>query len=152
MIYIILSFIAGIMVILSMITNSQLSKRIGVLEASFVNYVVGLSFALIVFVVTKGYNTLSLSKFYGIPMWAYLGGALGVIVVSISSVIIPKIPTIYSTLLIFTGQLFFGILLDFYRDGLISKGKMIGGSLILIGMLYNFYVDKISAQAKTIEI
>jgi len=97
------------------------------------------------------FNNLCMNSL-GVSMWAYLGGALGVIVVSISSVIIPKIPTIYSTLLIFTGQLFFGILLDFYRDGLISKGKMIGGSLILIGMLYNFYVDKISAQAKTIEI
>ena len=148
MIYVILAFISGITVILSMITNSQLSKRVGVLQGSFVNYVVGLIFALIVFIITKGYNTIEVSKFYGIPIWAYFGGALGVIVVSISSMIIPKIPTIYSTLLIFIGQLFCGILLDFYKDGLISKGKMIGGLLILIGMLYNFYVDKISIQAQ----
>ena len=141
MIYIILSFMAGIMVILSMITNSQLSRRIGVFQGAFVNYGVGLFFAIIVFLITKGYNTIDGSNFLGIPFWGYAGGLIGVIVVSISNVIIPKIPTIYSTLLIFIGQLFCGILLDFYRDGAISKGKVIGGLLILIGMSYNFYVD-----------
>jgi len=148
MLYIILSFIAGIMVILSMITNSQLSKRIGVFQAAFVNYGVGLFFAFIVFLTTKGYHTMAVGKFYGIPLWAYLGGALGVIVVCISNVIIPKIPTIYTTLLIFIGQLFCGILLDFYVDGMISRGKLIGGLFILIGMLYNFYVDKISTPVE----
>ena len=148
MIYIILSFIAGILVILSMITNSQLSKRIGVLQGAFVNYGVGLFFALIVFFITKGYDTMAVRRFYGIPIWAYLGGVLGVIVVSISNIIIPKIPTIYSTLLIFIGQLFCGILLDLFKDGLISKGKVVGGILILIGILYNSYVDKISTPTQ----
>ncbi|MBC8062019.1 MAG: DMT family transporter [Clostridiaceae bacterium] len=152
MLYIILSFIAGIMVILSMITNSQLSKRIGVFPGAFVNYGVGLLFAIIVFIITKGYSTMSINRFPEIPIWAYLGGALGVIVVCISNVIIPKIPTIYSTLLIFIGQLFCGILLDLYRDGVLSKGKLIGGILILFGMLYNFYVDKVSQGPKVYDL
>lgn len=148
MIYIILSFLAGVMVILSMITNSQLSKRIGVFQGAFVNYGVGLFFALIVFLITRGYHTMTVYKFSGVPIWAYFGGALGVIVVSISNVIIPKIPTIYSTLLIFMGQLLLGILLDFYKDGEISKGKIIGGILILVGMLYNFNIDKTSTPVE----
>lgn len=142
MINIIMAFLAGIMVILSMITNSQLSKKIGVFQGAFVNYVVGLLCATVVFFITKGYTTMTIHGFDGIPLWAYFGGALGVAVVCISNIIIPKIPTVYTTLLIFIGQLFSGMLIDYFRDDLISKGKIIGGMLILIGMLYNFYIDK----------
>ena len=138
---IIIAFVAGCMVILSMIVNSHLSKKVGTFQGTFINYSVGLLFASMFFLASKGYNTLNSNTLHSVPMWAYLGGGIGVFVVAISNVIIPKIPTIYSTLLIFVGQLFSGIIIDFFRDGLISKGKIIGGMLILCGMLYNFYVD-----------
>ncbi len=64
------------------------------------------------------------------------------IVVSASNVVIPKIPTMYTTLLIFIGQIFTGIIIDYLRLSSISKGKIIGGLLILLGMLYNSNVDK----------
>ncbi|MBU3180935.1 DMT family transporter [Clostridium psychrophilum] len=57
-------------------------------------------------------------------------------------IIIPKIPTIYTTLLIFMGQLFTGVLIDFFKDGFVSKGKIIGGLLIILGLIYNSFVDK----------
>ena len=152
MINIIIAFIAGAMVILSMTINSSLSRKIGVFQGAFVNYAVGLFFAIIAFAVTRSYNTIAISKFQGLPFWAYLGGAVGVVVVGISNVIIPKIPTIYSTLLIFIGQLFAGILIDFFREGLISKGKIIGGILIIAGMMYNFCVDNSENKNKNIEL
>jgi len=152
MINILIAFIAGALVILSMTINSNLSKKIGVFQGAFVNYAVGLLFAIIAFAVTRSYNTLEASNFMGLPFWGYLGGAVGVIIVGISNVIIPKIPTIYSTLLIFTGQLFAGMLIDFLREGLISKGKIIGGILIIAGMMYNFYVDSSGNKIKNIEL
>jgi transporter family-2 protein len=63
-------------------------------------------------------------------------------VVASSNIVIPKIPTIYSTLLIFIGQIFTGIIIDYFRAGFVSKGKVIGGVLILVGILYNSNVDK----------
>jgi len=63
-------------------------------------------------------------------------------VVIISNIIIPKIPTIYSTLLIFIGQLFTGIVLDYLTGMEISKGKVVGGLLILAGMAYNSMIDR----------
>ena len=152
MVNILIAFIAGAMVILSMIINSTLSKKIGVFQGAFVNYAVGLFFAVIAFIITKSYNAIDAHNFQGLPLWAFLGGAVGVVVVGISNVIIPKIPTIYSTLLIFTGQLFAGILIDFFRDGVVSKGKIIGGILILVGMFYNFYVDFSESKIKNIEL
>ena len=63
-------------------------------------------------------------------------------VVASSNIIIPKIPIIYTSLLIFVGQLFTGILIDYLRIGFVSKGKIIGGILILLGLIYNSNVDK----------
>ncbi|MCY6353817.1 DMT family transporter [Clostridium sp. ZS2-4] len=142
MLYIILAFIAGCLVLLSMIINSQLAKRIGVFQGTFVNYIVGLLFTIIVLLFRNDTMNLSFNSLSNIPFWAYLGGLVGVIVVAISNIVIPKIPTIYSTLLIFSGQLFTGIIIDYFTGNLISKGKIIGGFLIIAGLTYNFSVDK----------
>ncbi len=146
MLNILFAFLAGVMVIISMIINSHLSKEIGVFQGAFVNFIVGLTVAIIVFILTKSYSNNYNSCFNGIPMWAYFGGALGVIIVAISNVIIPKIPAIYITLLIFTGQLFSGIIIDYFRQGVVSKGKIIGGIIILIGMIFNFFVDRTETE------
>ncbi|PRR77097.1 hypothetical protein CLLI_26150 [Clostridium liquoris] len=142
MMYIILAFITGAMVILSMVINSSLGKKIGVFQGTFINYVVGLIGTSIMLLIMEGGINISFDKLHGVPAWAYLGGAIGVIVVSVSNVIIPKIPTIYSTLLIFIGQIATGILIDYLTVNVVSKGKILGSILILGGLLYNFYVDK----------
>lgn len=142
MLYIILATLCGSITIVSMITNSHLSKRIGVFQGASINYIVGLFSALLLVIIVKGTVNLSVSSFTQIPLWAFLGGLLGVIVVSASNIVIPKIPTIYTTLLIFMGQLFTGIFIDYFRVGFISKGKILGGLLILLGLIYNSSIDK----------
>lgn len=142
MLYIILAVLCGCITILSMIINSHLSKKIGVFQGAFINYIVGLFSTILLLTIVKNPVDLSFSSFTGIPLWALLGGLLGVMVVSASNIVIPKIPTIYTTLLIFIGQLFTGILIDYFRVGFVSKGKIIGGLFILIGLIYNSNVDK----------
>lgn len=142
MLYIILAFIAGGLVLLSMIINSHLAKRIGIFQGTLVNYIIGLLFTILVLLFRNNTMNLSLNSLSKIPFWAYLGGLIGVMVVAISNIVIPKIPTIYSTLLIFSGQLFTGIIIDYFTGNLISKGKIIGGFLIIAGLTYNFNIDK----------
>ena len=151
MVNILMAFTAGILVIVSMIINSNLAKEIGTFQGTFVNYSVGLFFSTLVFIISGSWGTINGKSFMGLPAWAYVGGALGVVIVCISNIIIPKIPTIYTTLLIFTGQLFSGILIDYFREDVISKGKIIGGLLILSGMGYNFYVDKSENKLQTVK-
>lgn len=151
MIYIIVAFLAGILTLLSMIVNSSLGKRIGVLQSCFVNYIVGLICTAILCFTVSG-NAISINNLNKMPLWAYFGGALGVIVVIISNIIIPKIPTVYSTLLIFIGQLFTGILIDFFMGLEISWEMLIGGLLIVAGMTYNSIVDKKHMEANENEI
>ncbi|QGU94391.1 EamA-like transporter family protein [Clostridium bovifaecis] len=148
MVYIILAFISGILVLLSMIVNSSIAKKVGVFQGTFINFLLGVvCAALLVFIVNRDIDIIDKS-FAGFPFWAYLGGFMGVIVVAISNIIIPKIPTIYSTLLIFIGQLFTGIVLDYFTGNEVSKGKIIGGILILAGMTYNSMVDRKQVEVK----
>ncbi|MCF6460423.1 MULTISPECIES: DMT family transporter [unclassified Clostridium] len=142
MLYVVLALISGCLVILSMVINSHLAKKIGVFQGTFVNYLVGLLFISMILIFKNEFSNLSFNRLSPIPFWAYLGGLIGVSVVAISNIIIPKIPTIYSTLLIFLGQLFTGIGIDYFRGSLISKGKIIGGLFIIAGLIYNFNVDK----------
>lgn len=141
MLYVIVAFMAGILSLLSMIVNSGLGKRIGVLQSSFVNFVVGVVSALVLVLIIEGNIGFS-GNLKGMPLWAYLGGFLGVMVVIISNIVIPKIPAIYSALLTFIGQLFTGIILDYFIGIEISTGKVIGGLLIVAGMAYNSMIDR----------
>lgn len=141
MIYIVLAFITGILVLLSMIVNSSLAEKAGVFQGTFINFLVGAVCAVFLVLIVEG-KIESINNFTKYPAWYYLGGFIGVMVVAISNIIIPKIPTIYSTLLIFIGQLFTGIILDYFTGVEVSKGKIIGGILILLGMTYNSMVDK----------
>ncbi|MBU3093610.1 DMT family transporter [Clostridium sp. CM028] len=142
MLYIILAILCGCITIISMIVNSHLAKEIGIFQGTLINYIVGLLSTILLIVIVKTTVNTSLSSYTTIPAWAFLGGLLGVIVVASSNIVIPKIPTIYTTLLIFMGQLFTGILIDYFRMGFISKGKIIGGLLILFGLIYNSNVDR----------
>lgn len=142
MLYIILAAVCGCLVIVSMIINSHLAKKIGVFKGTLVNYIVGLCTTILLIIIVSNFIKLSFSGFTEIPLWALLGGLVGVMVVASSNIIIPKIPTIYTTLLIFIGQLFTGILIDYFIDGFVSKGKIIGGFFILLGLMYNSNVDK----------
>ena len=142
MIYIILAVLCGCFTIISMIINSHLAKKIGVLQGTVINYIVGLISTILLITIVKSSMNLTFSTFAKIPWWALLGGLIGVVVVASSNIVLPKIPTIYTTLLIFIGQLFTGILIDYFRVGFISKGKIAGGLLILLGLLYNSNVEK----------
>jgi len=142
MLYIILAILCGCITIVSMILNSHLARKIGFLQGTLINYIVGLSSSILLIAVVKGHVDLSFSSYSNIPVWAFLGGIVGVIVVASTNIVIPKIPTIYTTLLIFMGQLFTGIMIDYFKNGSISNGKIIGGLLILLGIIYNSNVDK----------
>ena len=140
--YIIIALMTGSLVIISMIMNSRVGDEIGLFQGVFINYVLGLSVATIILL----FNLDTLKIGSSVPWWAYLGGAFGMAIVTISNIIIPKIPTIYTTILIFIGQLFTGMVIDLLTNVDISKGKVIGGILICIGLFYNLTVDKKQAQ------
>jgi bacterial/archaeal transporter family-2 protein len=142
---VIASIAAGASIVLARNINSSLANRIGLLEGTFFNYVVGLFFSFIFLLLSNAFLRFSSSFLKSIPIWAFFGGFLGVIVVAASNLVTPKISAFYLTLIIFIGQLFTGILIDYFAQGLISLGKILGGLLVVLGLAYNLIIDKKSS-------
>lgn len=133
--YIIIALITGGCIIVSMIINASLSKRIGIMQGTAINYAVGLVFSIILFSLLGKTELVSMSTITNLPKFYLLGGGLGVIVIMMSNMVIPKIPAAYTTLLLFIGQLAAGIFIDYINLGIFSKGKVIGGVLVLLGLM-----------------
>lgn len=142
MLYILAAIAAGVSIVVARIINSNLANKIGIFEGTFLNYVIGLLFSIIFLFFSSETFNLS-SKILGtIPFWTFLGGLVGVIVVAASNLVTPKISAFYLTLIIFVGQLFTGMIIDYWNLTLISKGKIIGGLLVVAGLSYNLIIDK----------
>ncbi len=142
MIYALFAIGAGVSIVISRIINSNLADKIGVFQGTFFNYVTGLLFSgMFLFLSIETFN-ISSQILITVPFWAYLGGLVGVAVVAMSNIVTPKVSTFYLTLIIFIGQLLAGIIIDYYTLSLISKGKIIGGLLVVAGLTYNLAIDK----------
>lgn len=142
MFYISISILAGVSIVLTRIINANLAKTIGIFQGTFFNYVIGLVFSFIFLAFSKEPLSISNSTLQSVPLWAYLGGLVGVFVIVLSSYITPKMSSLYLTLLIFMGQLFVGIIIDYLTLNQLSLGKVIGGFLVLIGLTYNLVLDQ----------
>lgn len=143
MVYVILALVAGVTIVINRIINANLAHKIGLLQGTFFNYLTGLITALIVLVISNEVISINrLGDAVGLPWWAYMGGAVGVIVVGLSSCMNAKTSAFYLTLFMFVGQLFVGTIIDYMRVGTVSMGQIIGGVLVLAGLTYNLRTDK----------
>lgn len=139
---IIVGILAGVSIVIARIINSNLGDEIGIWQSTFFNYAVGLIFSIVVLLISsERFNLLSFD-FTAVPRYAYLGGIVSIGLISLSSFATPKTSALYLTLIIFIGQLFTGILLDYFTLHLLSIGKIIGGVLILLGLAINSTIDK----------
>ncbi|MCL6478004.1 MAG: DMT family transporter [Peptococcaceae bacterium] len=116
--------------------NTALSKVIGLLEATFVIHLVGLVFiSLLLFVFKLG--VLKPDLLAQVPVYNYLGGILGVIIIYGVMKSIPKVGVAPATTAIILGQVFTAGLID--HLGLFGMEKMpfnwcrVGGTLLMAG-------------------
>jgi len=106
-----LAIIGGIAVAIQGQINGGLGKKVGVFEASFVSFAIGtlaLLFAVLFF--GKG-NLLVLPT---VPKWQLFGGLLGVIYLTISIFVIPKIGVAPTFASIIAGQIIMGAIIDHF--------------------------------------
>ena len=141
--YILSGISAGIVVVFARSINANLARKIGLNSSTFFNFIVGLIVSFIVLILLgDGLGSYSKVDIGVIPSWAYIGSVLGVGVVFLSNYTAMRISGFYLTLLIFIGQLFSGVLIDFVILDSLSIGKLLGGLLVLIGLSYNLLLDK----------
>lgn len=137
-----LAILSGLSLVFARIFNGKMAEKMGLFQGAFINNLTGLALSIAISLFTKQYLLISRHTFINIPLWAYLGGILGIGVVVLSSYLSKKISVFYLTLLIFLGQLVIGIIIDYFITGEISIGKSIGGILVVLGFVYNLMIDQ----------
>lgn len=141
-------FVVGCSIVLAMVQNGRLAEHVGVKNCSLINFITGVSGAVLLFVLTK--ESFAFGQLNNMPLLGYLGGLFGLVIVTLSTIVVTKIPTITSTMLMYTGQLAMGIFIDFVRGTPLSTGKIAGCILIVIGVYFNNYIDsKQATQASS---
>lgn len=141
LLYSIISILAGATVVLGRILNARLAEKIGTIQATVINYVVGIFFSVLILLIAgRGFHLVRPET--AIPVWAYLGGIMGVIIIMVSNYTTPRVPAFYLTLLVFLGQLALGLAIDWWISKEFSYLKVIGSLFVIGGFTYNLLLDR----------
>jgi len=140
---VLLSFIAGASIVISRTLNAKLAELTNVRISTFFNYFVGLSLALFVYLLFgRGELGLPAALTFSSTWFLYIGGALGVLMIALTNILVVKISAFYLSLLLFMGQVASGILIDILLTGAFSSRNLIGGVLITLGLAVDLLIDK----------
>ncbi len=139
---ILLAILGGVLTTLSMIVSSALGKKIGLIQSTIIHYIGGLIGGVFILIGMGSASAPSIIDLSKMPLYIFLGGIMGVIVVYISNIVIPKIPVVYSTLLMFSGQMICAIIIDTIIIGEFSLKKLLGAIIVVLGIFYNSKIDE----------
>lgn len=140
---IVLSLLTGVTIVLSRTVNARLASESSALYSTLYNYVVGLPVAVLAFfILARGESAGALLAPLSPRLWMYTGGIVGVFSVLLLNATVCKISAFYMTLLLFVGQVFTGVALDFARTGVIRPGTLVGGVAVAAGLILNMVFDQ----------
>lgn len=142
---IIVSLLTGFTVNSSRAISTNLGEKTGTASATVIYYAMGAILSLVIMIIFGWINqeVLFVGKFEFSPkVWIYLGGFLGALTLVMTNAIFNKIDTLYSTLLIFVGQVFAGIVIDAILSTVFSLPLLIGAVLSLAGLIINLLLDR----------
>ena len=145
--YAALALATGINLAFTNTFNASLGRRVGVFSGALVNYLVGFAVSLC-FVAVLGQWVWPASTAEGFRPLLFVGGALGVLAISGTNVVFPRISVVYATVLMFVGQIAAGMAVDAVGGIPATPLKILGGALIPLGLLCNTRLDKRRAAAK----
>lgn len=130
-----LALIAGALIIICISINGQLANKVGLIQAGMTNFFVGLISSIVYVFIVSGFSFGNLSIFEkNIPVYYFLGGLIGSLIMVLNSLVIRKLSAVYVTILVFLGQLATGMVIDYSKFRMLSMGKIIGGILIIVGL------------------
>ncbi len=141
MIAIIVSLLAGSTIVISRTVNAKLALETSLMTSTFYNYLTGFFVSLVALFSIGRSELTNFPVQISAKSWIYFGGIVGILVVLILNYTVTNIPALYMTLLIFTGQIFTGILLDVWISHSFSVKQMLGGAFVAFGLSVNLYID-----------
>ncbi|HDL8055960.1 TPA: DMT family transporter [Yersinia enterocolitica] len=128
-IYILLALCNGIFVSLSRTINGRLGMDTNIFYASLWNHVVGFIFLTLILLCMGGFS----SGFQqSAPLLAYLGGAMGSLFVAINSYVLARIGSTQSALLVISGQMLTGVIIDQFTQRNDSLIMQLSGVILII--------------------
>ena len=129
---IVLALLNGVCIGLSRAINGRLALDRGAFHASLCNHIVGFLFLSLLLVATGSVNGVTFDQ---APWGAYLGGVIGALFVALNSYVLPRLGTLRAALLIISGQMLAGVVIDRLRDsGDTISAQILGVGLILLGV------------------
>lgn len=146
--YIFLSIFSGFTILLSIIMLGKINLRVGLLRTSFISFSVGTVGSILLNLIVHDFNLATLKD---VPTYLYFGFIVVISITMLNGTIINKIPATYATILVFSGQLIAGIVIDYFRFHTFSLGDFTGGIIIILGLVYNSSVDT-KRDKKTIQL
>lgn len=141
LLYLFLSLVCGAIGVVSWLLNLTLARRIGALQGSFVNHLVGTCGAALLFIAVPA-AVQPLYHLEQLPWWTLIGGMIGVLVVMTLNRLLPRTALLASSLLLFLGQWVGGLLFDHYSGVALPWTRIFGGLLIAGGLLLNQYISQ----------
>lgn len=142
MLYLFLAFFTGIILVVQMYMNSQLSARLDTYNGVFYNFFTAVILFIGYFTFHPSTLTDGLHLMSSTTSWMYTGGLLGIMVVILCNFAFKKLSATYSTSLIILGQLVAAILIDrIFLDIIIQPKEVAGILLITAGIGYNSFIS-----------
>ncbi|WP_421360883.1 DMT family transporter [Agrobacterium rosae] len=132
-VWIAMAFTGGVFVALSRQVNGRLSLSNSPLIASFWNHIVGFTVLTASGLIIGGLLPAGAAD---APWYAYIGGPIGVIFIASGSWLVPRIGAVNTALLVISGQMVSGVMLDLFSDQPPKAwASALGVLLILAGMV-----------------
>lgn len=146
--YLLMGLAAGALTMTQMVYNSTFAKAKGPLFSARQNVISGLIGMVIFSFITKPSETMD--AFRAVPSVPFFlivgGGVLACWVVVCTNIVIPKIPAVYSALLLSAGQLIASLILDTVIYSTFTPALLIGSIIMMAGMFLSFLADRKEAK------
>lgn len=142
---VIVSIAAGVTNVFSRTVNARLSQKASALTGSFFNHLTGLPCCLLLWLLAGG---TALKASAAPAPWMLCGGMLGVTVVLLLNITVPRIAAFRLTLLSFLGQIFTGLAIDLALGQNISGGLFWGGVICAAGFLASMLIEMHNKKVK----
>lgn len=150
---VVLSILTGVTVVTSRSVNAELTEVSSVCVSTWYNFAVGLLTCIVLWVsavlLGKSSFEIHLQMNSSKDLISYAGGVLGVVTISLLNIVVKKLPAFILTLMMFTGQLFTGVIIDYFLGESITVTYCMGGVLTVFGLCFNLYLDRKKVVSQT---
>lgn len=136
---VLLSLLAGFSIVISRSINARLAAHIGALQGSFINHLAGIP-VCIVLVLFLGGNAQPWPLVMAQP-FNLLGGLVGVAIILLANLTVPRVAALRLTVLTFVGQLLTGLFIDLVLGKVKLDASFYGGLIITFGIAINLVLD-----------